>query len=877
MFICLACNFKTHLPFKYVAHMSRHRNVHNFKFSCGINNCQAILSSYFTFKRHFTRNHSHTHRQKVKDSDLIALVCNVPLCKKKFDSARCLVAHLKKHVRNNTKIQCCFKLCLKSFKNVSSFSSHISRCHKNLSEKESTETKNANIDKGNNCNSINSCDSSAEIENVDDCAISKMNMSKEIALFTFMLETKCLVPSVTVQKILEELHILLSTDKCNFSNLFKKHLNSIENLTSEQKESIIDAAEKAKVIYPLLCPKSGTFRSIHLRNKFFKENLNYIAPREIVLGRNKFNIEQYYHYVPIKESLCALLKNESVKKQLEFPVEKDQTPLFSEIMSDIHDGCSFKARKIFEDKSILQIILYQDVFELANPLGSAKGNQKLIGVYFTLGNFYAQYRSSVEHLQLLLLCKETNLKLFGSKKVFEALLKDLKELENGIVMDGIKITAALFCIVGDNLGQHFIGGFIQNFSKSNYMCRYCLLKRSDFKKMKVPLLNAEARTPVNYDFAVNNLDINVDYEGIRSKSIFNDLKYFHVCLPGLPPCLGHDLFEGIVASDLFLYVNYFIKTKKWFTYNELNNLIRRTHLKGNDTNNKPIQFNEKGKKLVGNASENWCTLRFFPIIVYNIVDTSNAVWRLLLHLREIVEFIISPKITHAQIAYLKVLIDEYLEQRIKLFPSVPLKPKHHFLHHYPELIFQFGPLIRLWTLRFESKHSYFKRVARRCQNFRNITKTLSVKHQLLQAYNLNGAFFPQSLNYSNGCTFRANLYDVNIQNAVQPLCASDELFMTNKIEINGTTYSSGQFLQLKNEDFYTSMGEIQFVLISHGVPYFLVTEWKGVWFLERGIFSLHPLNIFKLVKHASLIDFYPLSPYIIKNEQFIVLKHKIAY
>ena len=394
--------------------------------------------------------------------------------------------------------------------------------------------------------------------------------------------------------------------------------------------------------------------------------------------------------------------------------------------------------------------------------------------------------------------------------------------------------------------------------------------------MKVPVLNAERRTPENYDFAVANLHNNSEYEGIKHKSIFNELKHFHVCSPSLPPCLGHDLFEGIVPLDLSLYVAYFIKVKKWFTYRILNNLIKRTTLKGKDTSCKLVTFNANGKKLSGNASQNWCTLRFFPIIAYNLIDTSDDVWKLLLHLREIVEFIVAPKITHAQIAYLRVLIEEYLEFRKKLFPTKSLKPKHHFLHHYPELILQFGPLIRLWTLRFESKHSYFKRIAKRCQNFRNITKTLSVKHQLLQAFNFNGTFFPEPLKYNSSGVFHPNLYDMNIQNVVRQLNDSHDFIMSHKIEMNGTEYSSGQFLQIEKLDFHTEMGEIQFILISNDIPYFLLNIYVCVWLSERGIFSITPTDKYKLVKHTCLIDFYPLSVYTIENRQFIVLKHKIA-
>lgn len=47
--------------------------------------------------------------------------------------------------------------------------------------------------------------------------------------------------------------------------------------------------------------------------------------------------------------------------------------------------------------------------------------------------------------------------------------------------------------------------------------------------------------------------------GIKSDSVLNKLKYYHVANPGLPPCLAHDMYEGVVQYDLMLSINYFIK------------------------------------------------------------------------------------------------------------------------------------------------------------------------------------------------------------------------------------------------------------------------------------------------------------------------------
>ena len=121
-----------------------------------------------------------------------------------------------------------------------------------------------------------------------------------------------------------------------------------------------------------------------------------------------------------------------------------------------------------------------------------------------------------------------------------------------------------------------------------------------------------------------------------------------------------------------------------------------------------------------------------------IEDADNAVWQLVLLLRDSVET--PPSLSESQIAYMKVLTEEYVETRQDLFPHSNLRPKHHYLLHYAYLSLQFGPLIQTWTMRFERKHSYFKRCIRSSQNFRNVTKSLADRHQLFQGYQSQGSF-----------------------------------------------------------------------------------------------------------------------------------------
>ena len=186
------------------------------------------------------------------------------------------------------------------------------------------------------------------------------------------------------------------------------------------------------------------------------------------------------------------------------------------------------------------------------------------------------------------------------------------------------------------------------------------------------------------------------------------MKYFSVCLPGLPPCLGHDIFEGVLSYDVALYLKHFVK-KKWFTHSILNPQIRQFKYYGSDAFTKPCEFSPQGLRLAGQAVQNWNFLRLQPVIIGDRVQNlTDDVRQLTLQLKDIVDMACAQKISVSQVAYLDVLIQEYLESRKLLFPESNLKPKHHYLRHYPGLILKFGPLIRLWTMRFESKQLLYE-------------------------------------------------------------------------------------------------------------------------------------------------------------------------
>ena len=108
-------------------------------------------------------------------------------------------------------------------------------------------------------------------------------------------------------------------------------------------------------------------------------------------------------------------------------------------------------------------------------------------------------------------------------------------------------------------------------------------------------------------------------------------------------------------------------------------------------------------------------------------------------LKDVVELVMAPVHTDETLGYMDSKISEHRYRLLNVFPDEKLKPKHHFLEHYPWLTTAFGPLVALWTMRFEAKHRFFKRIVRQTGSFRNILMTMARKHQSMIAYHLHDA------------------------------------------------------------------------------------------------------------------------------------------
>jgi hypothetical protein len=896
-FTCSTCSYACSSLKRYILHCKLHSVIPNQRFQCGIPGCSEQFSTYSGFRSHLTRVHANSRKCMLFESSSISVICPLEFCRQKTDDLAKYVIHLKSHLKSGVSVSCPFKKCGKSFNVLSSFKSHMSRAHRGWNVEcvdpvyyANNKKCRYNVVDTQNSESVlldDSCaakdmECSADDDTVANRSEAMESLLNKFALWLMNMEAKLHVPSSTIQAILEEVRDInnLNTNYVIDSMLRTISANNIDDNTTDN----LLACLKSNPLCMLLW-EDGALRTEHSRKTLYKEKFNYVAPVAMSLESSNGK-RRVYHYIPVLQSVKALFQDSSIKCALKSNLHKPENDQFV----DLSDGLVMKQSEFFKaNVDGLQIILYQDAFEVVNPLGSARGKHKLLAVYYMLGNMLPAVRSGVDQMQLVLLCKEKDYREFGAGVIFRPLLEDLKVLETaGVDLGsdfGVK-RGTLACILGDNLGSHGIGGFVESFSGSGHFCRFCLVTNNDMLHGQYLARCFPCRTKELYDAAVGRLHdnkLNVA-EGIKSQSVFNSLSFYHVCSPGLPPCLGHDLFEGIVPYDLHLYLAYFVNAKKWFTYAFLNHKIQTFAFRGTEANDRPAVVNVQSGKIIGHAVQVWSLIRFLPLLIgLKISDASDPVWRLVIDLRRLVELVCAPVVSYELIAEMDCVIEEYLQKRVELFPAEKLKPKHHFMSHYAMLTVQFGPLMRLWTLRFESKHSYFKACIRAAQNFKNITYTLSHKHQLLQAFYSAGSLFRQPVAADNGIPFHMDLYAADIRNALElypQLKDSNATRACESARINGLQYKRSSFVITDYDDEgNVQCGEIIMLLAYNGDDdiFILCNVRSTVHANDVGLLQVsdHCKGI-TCIRLSQLLDIYPLEAYAVGSGRYIAGHHAFS-
>lgn len=124
-----------------------------------------------------------------------------------------------------------------------------------------------------------------------------------------------------------------------------------------------------------------------------------------------------------------------------------------------------------------------------------------------------------------------------------------------------------------------------------------------------------------------------------------------------------------------------------------------------------------------------------------------------------------------------------------------LRPKHHYVEHYPHLIMCFVPLVHFWTMRFDGKHKVFKKIVHDVNNFKNILKMLAERHQKQMAYYLSSpAFLKPEIKTTNMKSVLVATLPEDAQAFISSITDSNTIYSADQVIIDGTLFRQGMFV-----------------------------------------------------------------------------------
>ncbi|KAL7297096.1 hypothetical protein TKK_0009519 [Trichogramma kaykai] len=607
-------------------------------------------------------------------------------------------------------------------------------------------------------------------------------------LIKFITETFCVSLEKCIFEIIDKSKSKHEM-KTRISECFSLHKASFDDFNSEKKR------------FNVLKTKG------YNEPKPFEIKKNF---KEIIQGNKILFVETPVsaYYLSLTHTLTFLLQIPKLAEIIINNIQKLSKK--TKIISNIIQAKFWKKLAVKQEKNefIIPIFIYFDDIEVGDALGSHSGTNKFGVVYTSLACLPSYLSSLLDLILFTMIVRCEHMKFCSNKTVFQKLIDDLNVLrQTGITVPVNNVPTTFkfqtVLILGDSLGLNSICGFVASFNSTKY-CRICTADSCECSKLSCE--NEKLlRTRENYE---SNVVLKKPVEtGILENCVFNKLDNFHIVTNKTIDFM-HDVLEGVCIYVLRNILYEFIYNKKLFTL-EFFNLRLQEFAMQSDNSNKPPpikrnQFKEK-LNIKYSAAEMLYLTRYFGIIIGDKVPIVNDHWKMYIYLREIVDILMSPRITDQFISVLKEKINSLNSSYVLHFQN--LKPKFHFLTHYPSIIEEFGPCIHYWTMRHESRHRDIKANAVASNTHLNLLKTIATK----QALKMCQVF--DSFEADNNILFGPNIKKNNIH--YQQVIINNSEYKVNSflvISLANPDIQFGKIVSIKKLELKTGEVSVQFEL-----------------------------------------------------------------
>ena len=489
------------------------------------------------------------------------------------------------------------------------------------------------------------------------------------------------------------------------------------------------------------------------------------------------------------------------------------------------------------------------------------------------------------------ICKTKHLKKHGTSKFLNDFIEGLLNLQKGtrmqICSNEITVHGVLTAVLADTPAAAFKTDMKQSTTFAKKGCHTCTINTPDIQNV-VKLSDLEERCPNLHRERCKDLQNMPQHLkpywskqwGINGTSPLLRLSYFNVaqCTPHDPL---HVCLEGVFSYGMALLLQIGLEGKL-FTLNWLNTQIQNFPYSYLDRDNKPEEITRAQifeSVALKQTAAGLMTLNYIiPYILQDKFDDLDRFYRNYMHLIAIVVLCCSPYCTSDTAGELQLLVEAYLHGFKQIYPTKPLRPKHHFLLHLPMQILRFGPLRNQWLFRYESKNNSFKNF--KIHNFINLPYSLTKYHQLASCYSLMGSDGTRSENYlysgdivKEGNTVKfTDLYpDLAGEYAIK-ICPNNDymVYDTNEIIMHGLKYRPGACLLIAWEYTTPVFAQIDKLFVYQYTKFAVCSSLEtGAFEWTNNSFNVHKSDIRNIFVLKDLQNKWPLPMYEKFGESFI--------
>lgn len=306
----------------------------------------------------------------------------------------------------------------------------------------------------------------------------------------------------------------------------------------------------------------------------------------------------------------------------------------------------------------------------------------------------------------------------------------------------------------------------------------------------------------------------------------------------------HDINEGVCHTFFAIFFGSLVD-HRILSKSKICEMVRDYNYGFLNIDIKPSIIKLDGKPNFNqNASQTHTLLIHLPYIFYEQKTQLDSVWQLLEKLLQIVQILYSTRIEEKDIQRLSILIREYLSDLVAR--KKRLTAKHHNMIHYPTVIRKMGPLIHMWAMRMESKHTVFTTHFKNLNCYKNPTLSLSIRHEQLASFELHQ--FQTEIKESARKTKLQTCLNFNLY---KQLNIFDDSFLTenwyalNFLKMDSFDYRIGMMLIRDN-----SVLEIEDIIAGSNRHFFVCCNYK----ISRYANDLNSIEIEKMENDFTLLN-----------------------